>query len=192
MLKTTLSILAIILTFAGYIPYIKDVIRGKTKPHLYSWVAWGMVGGIVFALQLANGAGPAAFVTLAAELACLAVIVLTVKYKVASKITPADTLFIVLASLSLILWLVIKQPLWAALLATSTDLLSFVPTIRKSWHEPHSETLLFYLLNTLRFALAALAVSTYSVVTTLYPVSWLLLNGLFVVMLLWRRKVVKA
>lgn len=190
MLKTIAGTLAIILTFAGYVPYIRDVISGKTKPHVYSWIAWSLVGGIVFALQITNGAGTAALVTLAAQAAALFVIYLTLKHKVASRATVADALFIVFALLSFVLWLVVKQPLLAALLATATDLLSFVPTIRKSWQDPHSETLLFYLFNTLRFALAALAISNYSLVTTLYPVSWLVLNGLFVLMLWWRRKVV--
>ncbi len=188
MLQTIFGTLAIILTFVGYVPYIRDIVLGKTKPHLYSWLAWGLVGGIVFALQIMNGAGAAAYVTLAAELACVVVIILTLNYRVASTITSADTIFLTLALLSLALWLLVKQPLLAAILATITDLLSFIPTIRKSWQQPHSETLLFYVINIFRFGLAALALSAFTVVTALYPISWFILNSLFVVMLLWRRR----
>jgi hypothetical protein len=41
MLKTGAGVIAVILTFAGYIPYLRDVFAGKTKPHIYSWFLWG-------------------------------------------------------------------------------------------------------------------------------------------------------
>jgi|GEM_PF-6430894 len=32
------SWLAIILTFVGFYPYIKSILQGDTKPHLFSWI----------------------------------------------------------------------------------------------------------------------------------------------------------
>lgn len=191
MLKTIIGAIAIALTFIGYLPYIKDIIAGKTKPHIYSWISWGLVGGIVFALQVSNNAGAGAFVTLAAELACALVIFLTIKYKVPSKITNTDKAFISLALIALGFWLIAKQPIVSAILLTITDLLAFAPTIRKSWIAPYSETLSFYFLNILRFGLAALAISSYTAVTMLYPITWFMANTLFVCMLIFRRKAVK-
>jgi hypothetical protein len=189
MLKTATGTIAIILTFIGYIPYIKDIIAGKTKPHLYSWISWGLVGAIVFALQLSNNAGAGAFVTLAAELACAVVIFLTIKYRVSSKITNTDKAFILLAFIALGFWLIAKQPIISAILLTLIDLLSFAPTVRKSWINPYSETLSFYYLNILRFGLAALSLSNYSTVNLLYPIAWFTANTLFVCMLIFRRRV---
>ncbi len=188
MLKTIIGIIAIILTFIAYVPYIKDIIARKTKPHIYSWVSWFLSGGIVFALQFSNNAGAGAFVTFAAELACILVIFLTIKYKVSSKITNADKIFILMTLTALSFWLIAKQPIISAILLTLTDLLAFAPTIRKSWITPHSETLTFYFLNILRFGLAVLALSNYNAVTMLYPTTWFIANTLFVCMLLFRRK----
>ncbi len=189
MFKTVVGIIAIILTFIGYVPYIRDIISGKTKPHLYSWISWGLTGGIVFALQISNNAGSGAFVTLAAELACVLVILLTIKYKVLSKITITDKVFISLAFIALSFWLIADQPIVSAILLTTTDLLSFVPTIRKSWIAPNSETLSFYFLNILRFGLATLSLNNYTMVTMLYPITWFIANTLFVCMLVLRRKI---
>lgn len=188
MLKAAAGTIAIILTFIGYIPYIKDIVASKTKPHLYSWISWGLVGGVVFALQFSNNAGAGAFVTLAAELACVVVILLTIKYKVSSKITNEDKAFILLAFIALSFWLIAKQPIISVILLTLIDLLAFAPTIRKSWTAPHSETLSFYFLNILRFGIAALASSNYIIVTLLYPIIWFITNTLFVSMLVYRRK----
>ena len=179
--------LAIALTFIGYIPYIKDIIAGKTRPHIYSWISWGLTGGIIFVLQFSNNAGAGAFVTLAAELACVLVILLTIKHKVPSKITNTDKVFILLTFIALGFWLIAKQPIISAILLTLTDLLAFAPTIRKSWIAPNSETLSFYFLNILRFGLAALALSNYTAVTVLYPITWFIVNTLFVCMLVFRR-----
>lgn len=188
MIKAIIGIIAVLLTFIGYIPYIKDIIAGKTKPHIYSWFLWGFVTAIVFALQFSDNAGIGSFVTLAAALMCFVVIFLSKKFKVTSEITSSDKFFIFLAFITLLIWIVTKQALLSAILATIIDVLAFAPTIRKSWKNPYSETLSFYFLNTFRFGLAVFALSNYSLITAVYPVSWMVINGLFGVMLVVRRK----
>ena len=57
MSKELLSAAAIILTFALFIPYIRSIHLGKTKPHVFSWVIWGLGTLIVFFAQLAGRGG---------------------------------------------------------------------------------------------------------------------------------------
>jgi len=187
-LKIIVGFVAILLTFIGYIPYSRDIIAGKTKPHLYSWFLWALVTAIVFALQFVGGAGVGGFVTLAAAIMCLVVIYLAYRHGATTDIKPIDKFFILLAFVALALWLLAKQPIWSVILSTLIDLFGFAPTIRKSWNNPHSETISFYYLNTFRFTLAVFALAEYSIVTALYPISWLLANGLFALMLLTRRR----
>jgi len=187
-LKNILGIVATVLVFIGYVPYLRDVVRGKTKPHLYSWFLWTFVTMIAFALQYTGGAGTGAFVTLAASLMCLTVIVFGLIQKSKVEIVKLDTVFLLLALVALGLWLIAKQPVLSAVLATIVDLLGFAPTIRKSWNKPYSETVSFYALNAFRFGLAVAAVQHYSIVTTFYPAAWMLGNGGFAVLLLIRRK----
>src|SRR3989339_998052 len=187
-IKTLLGLVATALVFIGYIPYLRDIVKGKTKPHVYSWFLWSFVTLIAFALQLSGGAGTGAFVTLAAAVMCIAVIVLGFIHNSQVKIVWIDTLFLIFAVVALLLWLVAKQPVLSAILTTLIDLLGFAPTVRKSWNNPHSETLSFYWLNTFRFGLALIALQNYSIITALYPVTWLTANGLFALMLVLRRK----
>ena len=187
-IKTLLGLVATALVFIGYIPYLRDIVKGKTKPHVYSWFLWSFVTLIAFALQLSGGAGTGAFVTLAAAVMCIAVIVLGFIHNSQVKIVWIDTLFLILAVVALLLWLVAKQPVLSAILTTLIDLLGFAPTVRKSWNNPHSETLSFYWLNTFRFGLALIALQNYSIITALYPITWLTANGLFALMLVLRRK----
>ncbi len=187
-IKSGIGVIAVFLVFVGYVPYIKNVVSGKTTPHIYSWFLWGFVTALAFALQISDGAGVGAYVTLAAASMCSLVAVLALLKKGKKDITALDTFFLILACISVFFWLVAKQPFVSAVLVTLTDLLGFVPTIRKSWNKPYSETLSFYLLNTFRFILAVIALQQYSVITALYPITWCVANGLFAVLLYVRRK----
>ena len=186
--KNVLGIVATILVFLGYIPYIRDIVKGKTKPHVYSWFLWGFVTLIAFALQLSDKAGRGAFVTLAAAIMCFVVIIFGFIYKSKVKIVKSDTIFLIFAIISLGLWLIAKLPVLSVILTVTIDLLGFAPTIRKSWNNPFSETLTFYYLNSIRFGLAIIALQKYSLLTALYPITWLIANTLFASMLIIRRK----
>ena len=183
-----MGVTAVILTFVGYVPYTRDVIAGKTKPHIFSWFLWGFVTAIAFALQIYGQAGTGAYVTLAAAFMCFVVIALGFKYHSTSDITRTDIFFIGAAIVTLGVWVFAKQPVLSAVLTTLIDLLGFGPTIRKSWRKPFTETLSFYYLNTFRFGLAVISLSRYTIITALYPVAWLFANGLFAAVLLIRRK----
>ena len=183
--------LAVILVFIGYIPYLRDVVKGKTIPHVYSWFLWAFVTAIAFALQISDAAGVGAFVTLAAATMCGVVFIFGLLKKGKRDITTIDTVFLILAFIALGMWLFAKQPVLSAILTTVIDILGFAPTIRKSWNKPYSETLSFYFLNTLRFALAVFSLERYTIITALYPSIWMLGNGLFALMLVMRRKQVK-
>lgn len=187
-LKTILGILAVILTFIGYIPYLVSVIKGKTKPHIYSWFIWALNAFVIFFLQITHGAGSGALVTLAVAFMCSTVFILTLKQKNKSPITKADTIFSIIAFIALVIWLLAKQPLISAILITLVDFFGFIPTIRKSWINPYSENLTFYAITTFRFILTILAIQHYSPITTFNPGVWLLGNALFTLMLIIKRK----
>lgn len=187
-IKNVVGIVATILVFLGYIPYFRDIVKRKTKPHLYSWFIGGFVAIIIFALQVSGGAGIGSLVTLAAGIMCLLVIVLGVIYKSNIEIVWIDTVFLILAFVALGLWLVAKQPVISAVLSTVIEVLGFMPTVRKSWNKPFTETLQSYYLNTFRFSFALLALQTYTIVTMIYPITWALFNGFFSLMLVIRRK----
>ncbi len=185
--KYFIGIIAVLLTFVGYVPYLRDTIKGKTKPHIYSWFLWGFVTLIAFALQVSGKAGVGSLVTLAAALISFVIFVLGLKSG-KKDITKADTAFFIAALIAIVIWVFAKQPVVSVILISTIEMLGFVPTVRKSWNKPYSETLFTYELNAFRHGLSIFALQRYSIVTWLYPVTWVLANGLFSIMLLMRRK----
>ena len=56
-LKLIVGLIASLLVFVGYAPYIKDTLKGKTKPHAYTWFIWAFVTLAVFFFQYNGGGG---------------------------------------------------------------------------------------------------------------------------------------
>lgn len=78
-MKEIFSIVAVALTFAAYIPYYRDILKGKTHPHIYSWSLWALLTILIVALQIKGGAGPAIWVTISAGLICIGIVILSLK-----------------------------------------------------------------------------------------------------------------
>lgn len=186
LMKEILGVIAVLLTFVGYIPYIRDTVKGKTTPYIYTWFIWGLVTAIAFGLQISDKAGPGAFTTLAAAIVCFIIFGFGMRQG-KKDITKSDTVFFILSLFALVLWLFAKQPVLSVILVSIIDMLGFIPTIRKSWKKPHEETLISYVTNTFRFCLALFALQRYTLITTLYPATWIVANGLFSVFLILRR-----
>ncbi len=186
-IKTIISVIAVLLIFIAYIPYIRDTLKGRTTPHIYTWFIWGLVTTIAFGLQISAGAGVGSWVTFAVVIACFFVFILGLRNG-KKDITKLDTAFFLLSFIALFLWLIAKQPVLSVILVSIIDMLGFIPTIRKSWNKPHSETLFLYSLNSFRHSLSLLALEHYSIVTYLYPLTWTFANALFSLMLIIRRK----
>lgn len=186
-MKQIIGAVAVALTFIAYIPYYRDILKGKTHPHVYSWSLWGLLTVLIVALQIKGGAGPATWVTASAGLLCLGVVALSLKIG-KKDIILSDTITAILSLIAIGFWLLANQPIVSIILVVIADTLAFIPTVRKSWNQPHAETLSLYITNALRFTLALLAVEHYTILSSLWLVAWAAMNGLFSIMLIIRRR----
>lgn len=185
-IKIILGTIAVIIALIGYVPYFRDIFRGKTKPHAYSWLVWGILTGIGFFGQILNKGGAGAWVTGITALICFTIFFFALK-KGERNITFSDKLTLFGAFIAMLSWYLTSNPLSALILVIITDALGFFPTFRKSYHKPKEETMLTFFLNGLKFAIALFALETYSLNTYLYPVYLILANWIFVGMLIVRR-----
>ena len=186
-MKTALGIIATAMAFVSYIPYIRNMLSGKTKPHAFSWLVWGTLTAIAFVGQVSEGAGPGAWVT--GFTACVSFFIFVTVLRTGEKdIAKSDWLSLVGAGIAMLLWWATSDPLIAVILITLIDALGFFPTFRKSYHKPYEETAITFAISGLKFVIAIIALENLTPTTWLYPASLVLMNGIFVVMLLIRRK----
>ena len=189
-MKELLTFIAIALTLVSYVKYIIDIFKGKTKPHIFSWIAWSTLTYILFFIQLQAGGGFGAFVTLNTAIVCTVIVIASIK-KGEKDIKRTDVIAFIGALVAMVLWLFINQPLLSVAVLCVVDMLSFIPTFRKSWNKPQEETLSSWVINTFRHVLAMFAMESYTAVTLLSPIYLILANGVFSAMLIFRRSKVK-
>jgi len=186
--KQILSAIAIALTILAFYPYIRSILRGQTRPHVFSWIIWSLTTCIVFLAQWQADGGAGAW-----PVGCSAVITAGVAILGALKaadiqITGSDWGFLLAALASLPLWYLTADAVWAVVLLTGIDILGFGPTLAKVYRSPFSEDMLFYLLYCLRNILVLFALENYSVTTVLFPLAVGSACLLLLVLLVWRRR----
>jgi len=182
-----LGIGAVAIATIGYVPYFRDVLQGRTKPHATSWLLWGLLAGIAFLGQISGNAGSGAWVTGFTAVMSLVVFVLSL-FKGTRDVVLADWFSLAGAGIALVLWYLTSDPLLSVAISTVINALAFFPTFRKSWRRPQEETVVMYFLSGLKFVLALLSLQTVSLLTTLFPLSLVLMNWLFVALLLVQRR----
>jgi len=185
--KTILGSLAVGVSFAGYIPYLRDVFLRKTKPHSFSWLAWGIIEFIVFFAQLAKGGGSGAWITGSSAGVCLFIAGIAF-FRGDTQINKLDYASLGGSLLGIVLWRLTSNPLLAVIFVSIADFLAFIPTFRKSYHHPEQETVTEYASSVLKWVLGLLALRSFNLTTWLFPVSVMLTNGSFVIMSLIRRR----
>jgi len=186
--KEFLSAVAIALTFAAFVPYIRTIISGTTKPHVFSWVIWGATTFVVFLAQLEGKGGVGAWPIGVSGSITIFVAFLAYVKRADTTITKTDWLFFTSAMSSLPLWYLTSDPLWAVVVLTTVDVLGFGPTVRKAYSFPHSESLLFFFLFAARNLLVIVALENYSVTTVLFPAVIAAACILLMALLTYRRR----
>ncbi len=167
--KKIVSGLAIALTFAIFIPYIRSILKGDIKPHVFSWVIWGLGTFVVFAAQLADHGGVGAWpIGVSACITCF-IAILAFSRRGDVHITQTDWYFFVAAISTLPLWWLTSNPLWAVVLLTVSDLIGFGPTLRKAYAFPEEESVAFFAFGAVRNTLVIIALENYSTTTVLFP-----------------------
>lgn len=169
MSREILSGAAILLTLASYAPYLRAIVRGRTRPHLFSWLIWSLATVTVFVAQRVAGGGPGAWPTGVSGVLTLTIAVLAWWKRADTQVTRMDAWFLIAAVVSLPAWWFTADPLAAVLILTGVELAGFGPTLRKAYHLPHEENLAFFGLFALRNTLSILALEHRSLTTVLFP-----------------------
>ena len=174
----------------GVIPYDRDILRHKTKPHRGSFLIWSVLGSIAFFTQLAKGATWSLFLPAADTVATLSIFILSLWYGIGG-LNKRDVTGLALAAGGLVLWAITKQPLTALALTVGVDAVGTVLTLIKTWEDPDGETFSSWLLAALGGLFALLAIGRLSFWLLLYPAYIFIANGSVNVVMLLRRKSAK-
>ena len=185
--KIALGIIGGVLIAGSFIPYIRDIVKENTEPHVYTWFIWS-VTHIIAALAILEGNGGLFAALSVASGGVLSFTILLMSLKHGSKnITAFDTATLITAILAVFMWWRLDHPEWAIITIVLVDLLGFLPTFRKTWLQPQSESLAAWTLYACGNIAALLAITTYNIMTSFYVVAMIAASFALVAVILIRR-----
>jgi len=167
-LEELLGIVTGIVISLGYIPYIRDTLRRKTKPQRSCWLIWLVLGGIAFSSQLSEGASNSLWLPGVQTLAVAIVFGLSIPFGVGG-LEKRDIVSLLVAVGGLVLWAITKEAVLALLITIGVDLAGGWLSVVKSYEDPESETLVTWILDGVAGLVAMLAVGSWEWTLLIYP-----------------------
>jgi hypothetical protein len=169
------------------IPYIRDVLRGVTRPHRATWLIWAGLSIVVVLSQWADGASYSLIMPATGAVLTGCVFALAIRRGVGGVSAP-ERLMVGIAAAGVLGWLLADEPVVATACVIAADVIGVAMMVPKTWRDPHSETFATYALGSLRGALAAGAVGALDASLLAYPIYYCLANGAIALLILRRRR----
>ena len=185
--KGIFGALALFLVFVDYIPYLWSILKGHTKPHLYSWIIWASVGVLAFSMQAGSGLNAGLWATAASAGFGLFIIGHCLLKNKNQKATGSDKFCLFIALLTIPVWLLEKNPVIAMSLVTSISLLAAWPTLRKSINKPFEEALFPWTISAVWPVISLFAIEEFTLVTQIYFTGQVIANWSIFLTLVWGR-----
>ena len=190
-LAPALGVLAGVVGVADTIPYVRDTLRGATRPHRGTWLIWGVLAVVVCLSQRADGASWS--LVMAGAQAVLTGLIFALAIRMGEGgLRAADGLLIAIAGAGVAGWIVADEPIVATACIIAADLLAAAMMVPKAYRDPGSETLVTFALASVGGALAAGAVGVVDASLLCYPVYYCLVNGAIALLIHHRRSVLGA
>jgi hypothetical protein len=175
--------LAALLSIVAVLPYIRDILKGKTKPERASWFIWTVLGSIAFFSQLEKGASNSLWMVGTSTVCVLIVSILSIKFG-SGGFARRDKISLLIAAIGLLLWFFTKEAAIALFITIIIDLTGSFLTVVKSLEDPESETISTWIIAFISGIFAALSVGEWSFILLVYPLYIFLANFAVVVAIL--------
>jgi hypothetical protein len=178
---------AIALAGVGSFRYVRDTWRGVTAPHRVTWTLWAAEGILAFLVELQAHVGLAAAMTLMLGLAPFAVLIASFRNPQAVwKIDRVDVACGLVAVAGLVFWLLEKEATVALVAFTAADYVAALPTYRKAWASPESETASMFVLGAVNCAITLMTLRHFTTSGALFPGAITFTDTILSVMILGR------
>ncbi|HEX3095719.1 MAG TPA: hypothetical protein VHQ20_01205 [Patescibacteria group bacterium] len=169
------GIISAVLAFLAVVPYVRDVFKGTTKPNQASWLIWVALLVLALLSQRIGGAKDSLLLTIGDLIGSSVILGLAI-FKGTNKWHWVDKASLVGAGIGFICLFVFKQPIVGLAITIFIDACGAVPTIRKSFIDPKSETLSTWIIVGVAGIFGAISVGSFNLVILIYPIYLIVSN----------------
>ena len=189
-IKLIFAVLATAIAVLGaFLPYLRDMFRGKTKPHAYTWLVWTITQGTAIAGLIYGDGGWGAVALIVGTAFVFLIFLLSFKYGTRN-ITKGDTIVLIAALSAIVVWWQLESPLLAVFMVSIIDVLGYIPSFRKTFEEPWTEPPVPWAIFSLSNLFTILALKEYNLLTLTYVFAITSANLILLTICLIRRRVV--
>ena len=173
----------------GTIVYIRDTLRGTTKPNRVSWFMWSAAPLIGAGSAIHAGADP--WVVSRILFSGLSpLFIFTASFfnpKGYWKLTTFDVTCGLFAVAALVAWLLVDLPRLAIILAVIGDGFAVLPTLRKAWWYPETETGTAYITGLLSLLLIMPSIQFWNIENAAFQI-YLLVANILLALFVYRKR----
>jgi hypothetical protein len=182
MLPSYILYLTIPISLYGVFFYIRDTIRGTTKPNRVTWILWTIAPLVGVYISYRNGvAFPLLLSTCMAGFSPLLVVIASYANKKSYwKTTDFDYICGALSLCAIVLWITTHNAVLSLAAAIVADACAGIPTVIKAWNASTTETVSPYLYGMVNQVLTFLAITQFSFTNTSFPLYFILINSLII------------
>ncbi|MBI4992462.1 MAG: hypothetical protein HZB99_04575 [Candidatus Harrisonbacteria bacterium] len=164
-----LSAVAGLLFIAAFVPYIRAILLGETKPAKSSWLIWASLDTItlagMYAKDTVNGQ------ILGAVIGAWVVVALALKYGTPGW-TKLDKFCLAGAVLGIVLWQAFSNPVLGIMTSLSVVFLGSIPTFMSAWTDPSREDKLAWTIFWVSCVCAVIAIPQWTLADAAQPVTF--------------------
>jgi hypothetical protein len=182
-----LGLLAGLVGIVDTVPYVRDTVRGATRPHRGTWLIWGVLAVVACLSQRADGASWSLVLTGSQVILTGLVFALAIRHGEGG-LAVVELGLIAVACAGVVGWVLAREPVVAVVCVIVADLAAVAMMTPKAYRDPHSETLAMYALASVGGALAAGAVGELDVSLLLYPAYYCVANAAIALLIFLRRR----
>lgn len=185
-IKILFSVLAAISGLAASVPYIWTSYFGKTRPHVFTWLIWTITNSVAVAGLWYGGGGVGAVPPTLSAICAFVTFLVSLRFG-KKDIKPSDIIVLIIALSSILIWLFLHQPILSILIVAGADLIGYIPTYRKAYHEPWTEKRSSWIFFSTASIFAILALKEYNLLTLSYLITIACVNTIMPIYLTVRR-----
>ena len=155
----------------GTAVYLRDTLRGTTKPNRVTWLLWAVAPLLAAVVELKEGVGLRALPTF--MIGFMPLLVFVASFHNAAAVWKVRRIDYACGAMSVIgtaVWLVTRNGVLAISAAIIADFLAGVPTVMKSWTHPETETVYSYIGAVVSMAIVLLTVQHWTFEVAAFPI----------------------
>lgn len=175
-IQALMSVVAAVLGVISFIPYFYSIIRGETKPHRTTYGIWSFIGTVEVISYVASGARATVLLPLVYLIGEVVIFVLSFKRGMGGT-HKLDMLCLIAAVAGVVGWAVTSNPHVALYLSIFASLCGFLPTVKKTYLLPGTESALSWSIAAIAATLNLLAVPHLELYLVSYPLYTFIFDG---------------